>query len=157
MCLRVAGFDFLNTADTDGLAVSVFFQGCGHGCKGCHNRELWDSKGGTEWLADVLVEFLAKKTKKGTFNYDYVVLSGGDPLFQRHYHLRRLVEGLVSKGIKVWMYTGYEYGEVPQWCKDLCYCIKTGKYDPENYPPLEGSKLASSNQKYYFQDGRVSD
>lgn len=153
--IYIAGWDNLDVVDTDGIALSIYCQGCCHRCKGCHNPELWEFGKGVCYSAESLANEVLKRNKKGL--YDYVVLLGGDFLCQNHAEVRKFMTSLVDNGIKIWMYTGYEYEEVPQWCKDLCYCIKTGKYDPENYPPLEGSKLASSNQKYYFQDGRVID
>lgn len=155
MCLRIAGWDNLDVADTDGIALSVYCQGCCHRCKGCHNPELWAFDKGTCYSAEGLADEVMKRNKKGL--YDYVVLLGGDFLCQNHADVRKFMSSLVDNGIKIWLYTGYEYDEVPQWCKDLCYCIKTGKYDPQNYPPKKGSKLASSNQRYYFKDGRVTE
>lgn len=153
--IYIAGWDNLDVADTDGIALSIYCQGCCHRCMGCHNPELWEFGKGVCYSAESLANEVMKRNKRGL--YDYVVLLGGDFLCQNHAEVKKFMTSLADNGIKIWLYTGYEYEDVPQWCKDLCYCIKTGKYDPENYPPLEGSKLASSNQKYYFQDGRVSD
>ena len=86
---------------------------------------------------------------------DTVVLLGGEPLEQQFDDLNLLLNKLHTYGYKIWLYTGWEYRNVPDWAKTYCYCIKTGAYDPVNYPPKEGSKLASSNQAYYFADGRI--
>ena len=51
----------------------------------------------------------------------------------------------------MWVYTGFDYGVVPDWCKRYAYCIKCGKYDTR-FPKV--GKLATGNQAYYFKDGR---
>lgn len=150
--LRVAGFDYLDMADTDGIAMAIFFQGCGHHCKGCHNPELQVlGKGGTLYVEDILVEHVVENMD----GLDYLVLSGGDPLFQNHRELYTFMLRLKALGIEMWMYTGFDYDEVPDWCKQMCHCIKCGRYAPEAYPPQEGDRLASRNQAFYFRDGRV--
>ena len=148
--LRVGGFDYLDMNSTDSIAIAVYFCGCTHNCTGCHNKQLQDFTGGDAWYSLKLAEHLIEQYRKG--GYDYVVLLGGEPLQQNRRGLRTLLQYLNDNEINVYMYTGYEYDEVPNWCKDLCYCIKTGKYDTDF--PKEG-KLATGNQRYYFKDGRV--
>lgn len=147
--MRVASFDELDMINTDGIALTVYFQGCHFHCKGCHNPELQDFTGGTQYDFLDLEQEILRMYKKG--DYDYVCLCGGEPLDQPHDYLRHLMTKLDHWGIKVWMYTGYDYDKVPQWAKRLCYCIKCGLYKPELGA---GIKLASKNQCYYFKDGR---
>ena len=147
--LRVAHFDELDMINTDGIALTVYFCGCSFHCKGCQNPELQDFSGGTQYEFKDLEEELVAKYNKG--EYDYICYLGGEPLQQEEDYVRVLTEHLVDRGIKIWMYTGYDYEEVPQWAKRLCYCIKCGLYKPELGA---GIKLASKNQCYYFKDGR---
>lgn len=147
--IRIAGFDYLDMNSTDGVALAIYAQGCSHHCKGCHNPELWDFYGGEEYDVMDLVDKIITEYNKG--EYDYVVLLGGDILCQDHDYIRYLLRRLTEQGIKVWIYTGYDYDAVPDWCKRYAYCIKCGKYDTRF--PKRG-KLATGNQVYYFKDGR---
>lgn len=148
--IRIAGFDYLDMNSTDGLALAVYAQGCSHHCKGCHNPELWDFYGGTAYDNMDLINKLTTEYNKG--EYDYIVLLGGDFLCLPEDDVRFIIQKLVDRGIKIWMYTGYDYDEVPQWAKRLCYCIKCGLYDVRF--PKRG-KLATGNQAYYFKNGKV--
>ena len=147
--MKVAGFDYMDIADTDGLALAVFFSGCCHHCKGCHNPQLQDFSYGEDYDVVDLLDKLITDYNKG--DYDYIVFSGGDPLCQDHDYIRYLLGRLTEQGIKVWIYTGYDYAVVPDWCKRYAYCIKCGKYDTRF--PKRG-KLATGNQVFYFKDGR---
>ena len=152
--MRIAGWDYLDLGNTDGIALTLYTQGCSRGCPGCHNPSLQPFIGDSRlWNAIELADEIIKQYNIG--EYDYVVLLGGEPLEQNHADLLILLEALKGFGIKVWLYTGYDYSDIPEFVKINCYCIKAGAYDPVNYPPKEGSKLASSNQAYYFADGRI--
>ena len=61
--------------DGPGLRTSIYFAGCKHACKGCHNPESWDFNGGVS----MTVSEILKEIKYYNFN---VTLSGGDPLYQ---------------------------------------------------------------------------
>ena len=148
--IRIAGFDYLDMNSTDGVALAIYAQGCSHHCKGCHNPELWDFYGGEEYDVMDLVDKIITEYNKG--EYDYVVLLGGDILCQDHDYIRYLLRKLTEQGIKVWIYTGYDYDVVPEWCKRDAYCIKCGKYDTR-FPKI--GKLATGNQAYYFRSGEI--
>lgn len=147
--LRVANFDELDMINTDGVALTIYFNGCHFHCKGCHNKELQDFSGGTEYDFNSLLEKTLELYNKG--EYDYVCYCGGEPLDQYHDELRVFTEKLTEAGVKVWMYTGYDYDEVPSWCKRMMYCIKCGRYDTSF---VKEGKLATGNQTFYFKDGR---
>lgn len=150
---RVAGFDYMNVLDTDNIALGVFFQGCNHHCNGCHNKELQDIAGGELYSKENLYNHIVTNCDKES-GFNTVLLSGGDPLFQDKTDLLWLVVELAFNGYDVWMYTGYDYSEVPQLLKDFCYCIKCGKYDTR-FPKKPNSKLATGNQAYYYRDGVI--
>ena len=46
--MRIADIKYNDIVDGDGVCLSVWFQGCPHKCKGCHNPETWDFNGGYE-------------------------------------------------------------------------------------------------------------
>lgn len=109
--------------DGPGVRTVVFFQGCDVRCKGCQNPSTWEMKNGTEMTTDELVVILKKEVvnKKVTF-------SGGEPLMQ--------VDALIDvvkklQGFDIAVYTGHEFGEVPQELLDNIKYIKTGSFKEE--------------------------
>ncbi len=92
--------------DGEGIRSVIWFQGCPHHCKECHNPETWDFAGGVE----VAIDDIKKQIDELEFQAG-VTFSGGDPMSQ--------VEGLVElakyvkeKGMNVWVYTGYLYEDL---------------------------------------------
>ncbi|UVX69130.1 MAG: 4Fe-4S single cluster domain protein [Bacteriophage sp.] len=151
--LRVHYIDDNDMINTDSMALTIYFQGCNLKCEGCHNPSLQPFTGGIEYTPIRLLYEL--DTDYDLSQYDTVCLLGGEPLLQHKSSLIDLIYYLYKIGKKVWLYTGFEYDKVPSFVKDWCYCVKAGAYDPVNYPPIEGAKLASANQAYYYKDGRI--
>ena len=44
--MRIAGVIRESIVDGPGIRFVLFFQGCPHECKGCHNESTWDIDGG---------------------------------------------------------------------------------------------------------------
>ncbi|MBD5324497.1 MAG: anaerobic ribonucleoside-triphosphate reductase activating protein [Bacteroides sp.] len=91
------------TVDGPGFRTSIYFAGCSHACKGCHNPQSWDMAGGRE----MSIEALAAVVREAEMP---VTLSGGDPMYQPEAVealCRSLREG--NEGISIWCYTGFEY------------------------------------------------
>lgn len=111
--LRVASVLSESVVDGIGIRVVVFFQGCKHLCKGCHNPALLPIEGGTEYLVEELAEKILKET---TMLHNGVTFSGGDPLLQAE-EVDLLIKHLRSKrpNINIWVYTGYKYEEIIDW------------------------------------------
>ena len=98
--LRVIKIFGGTTVDGPGLRTSVYFAGCKHHCKGCHNPESWDMNGGSLMLVDDIVN----EIKYYKFN---VTLSGGDPLYQDLDVLSNLCDRIRRLGLNIWLYTGF--------------------------------------------------
>lgn len=105
MALRVIRILAGTTVDGPGLRTSIYFAGCTHACKGCHNRQTWDFGGGVSMTVDEIME----EVERNGFN---VTLTGGDPLQQNPNELYKLLVALREHGYNVWCYTGYTYEEV---------------------------------------------
>lgn len=106
MKFRIAGQKKHSFVDGPGCRYTLFFQGCRHHCKGCHNPETWNPAGGHEAdTNDVLAEMLADKYIDG------VTLSGGDPFAQPD-ALACLAGRLAEKGVNLWVYTGFTFEEL---------------------------------------------
>lgn len=89
--------------DGTGIRTVVWFQGCLHDCKGCHNPETHDLNGGKEYnLEEIKQEIRELKYQNG------ITLSGGDPFFQPKQALE-MAKTAHEVGLNVWAYTGFLY------------------------------------------------
>lgn len=99
----------------EGISVSIWFRGCPHKCKGCHNPGLWDyGIGGTFEDDDVFLERLSKAiTKNGIIRN--VSFLGGEPLFPKNLpSLFKILKYLKKNHpqSKIWLWTGYTLEEI---------------------------------------------
>ena len=103
MKIRVADILFETMTDGEGLRTSIYAQGCGHKCWGCHNPQTWDFDGGKEYDVEELFDIILSDV------FSDVTFSGGDPLFQveAFTELAKMVKNKTNKTI--WCYTGYTY------------------------------------------------
>ena len=94
------------TADGEGLRTAIYFAGCQHYCKGCHNPQSWDMNGGYEVTLDYLMDIINDD------EFCDVTFSGGDPLYQCDAvtELARRIKEETNKTI--WCYTGFTYEEI---------------------------------------------
>ena len=107
--LYVAGIVEESIVDGPGLRTTVFFQGCKHHCKGCHNPQTWSFEGGTPYTPEQLINEL-KKNKL----VHHITLSGGDPLYQDRIDFLKFIVLLKQQGYDIILYTGFTLEEVQQ-------------------------------------------
>lgn len=113
--MRYAKIKKNDIANTPGICVSVYLQGCDKHCKGCHNPETWDFNGGYEFTADTLNEIITALTANGV-NRSLAIL-GGEPLHQRNLELTLfIITGVktVLPSTKIYIWTGYKYEDLLQ-------------------------------------------
>lgn len=93
------------SVDGPGLRTSIYFAGCRHCCKGCHNPQSWDFEAGNLMSSDDIMEIV----RYNDFN---VTLSGGDPLYQPKEiaELCRRIKQEIGK--EIWCYTGFSWEEI---------------------------------------------
>ena len=92
--------------DGPGLRAVLWTQGCGHHCEGCQNPQTWDFEGGG------LVPIDAVKEAIDELEYQTgLTFSGGDPMYQPE-ACNEIAEYARSKGLNIWVYTGFTYEEV---------------------------------------------
>ena len=93
--------------DGTGLRTSIYFAGCNHMCKGCHNPESWNFDAGEEMEISDIVD------KVDEYDNHKVTLSGGDPMY-REEEVLELVKQLKNRihDINIWIYTGFTYDEL---------------------------------------------
>lgn len=104
--VRIQDILFETTADGEGLRTSIYFQGCRHYCKGCHNQQTWDMNGGYEVTIDYLLDLIKDD------EFADVTFTGGDPLYQcdAATELAKRIKAETAKTI--WCYTGFTCEEV---------------------------------------------
>ncbi len=145
--MRVLDIVHDSIVDGIGLRTVIFFAGCPHKCKNCHNPESWNIENGYEMnTKQIINEIKDNPLAQG------ITFSGGDPFFQSKEILELAIE-LKKLSYNIWIYTGYTfeeiyYGESKDNRKllELCDVLLDGKYIDE----LKDLRLAfrgSSNQR----------
>ena len=149
--LRILNITAPDINNGNGLRVTIWFAGCTHKCKGCHNEWTWNYNKGKDFL-DNSEEILNKLSEWLDKDYiDGITLSGGDPLDQDDYTLQILL-GLINWVRKkypsktIWCYTGYIYENLKGLKKkvaDSCDVLVDGPYKEElrdiAHTPFRGS------------------
>jgi anaerobic ribonucleoside-triphosphate reductase activating protein len=109
--LKVAGINFESIVDGDGVRVVIFFSGCKHDCKGCHNPSSHDFNAGKDFdesLRSEIIEYVLE-----TPFVAGITLSGGDPMYSADEifsFVRDFKTALPDKD--VWVYSGFTYEEI---------------------------------------------
>lgn len=145
--LYVAGFDrydFINNPASSSASFTIWFSGCTHRCKGCHNKELWNRDEHKSIKVGDVYDIVHKCNIR--YNVRDLVLLGGEPLQQDIDALLKLLVLCKKDGMTIWLYTGYDFDDVPCEILEHLDFIKCGKYDitkkQDGFP-------ASSNQILY--------
>lgn len=111
--MRFAKIKYNDIANSQGIGVSFFAQGCPHSCKNCFNQETWDFNGGQEFTKqtlDSIIQGLQANDIKRNLN-----ILGGEPLCQENLFLTRLIIETVRKELpdtKIYIWTGYLYKDL---------------------------------------------
>ena len=110
--LRLAGIVEDSIVDGPGLRLTLFTQGCPHGCPGCHNPETHPLNGGSFHT----VEELAARYRENPL-LSGVTFSGGEPFLQAA-PLARLGARIHALGGTVITYTGYIFEELARRARE---------------------------------------
>lgn len=89
-----------SVVDGEGLRTVIFFAGCPHFCKGCHNPKSWNIHNGTEMTIDEVLKEVASNPLTN------VTLSGGEPFYQAN-EVSELAKEIKKLGKNIWAYSGY--------------------------------------------------
>ena len=104
--MRVLNIIHDSIVDGEGLRTVIFFAGCSHHCKGCHNPQSWDFNGGTETIVEeIMDEIKSNPLCQG------VTFSGGEPFHQAD-KILPLAKKLKEEGYNIWCYTGYTLEQI---------------------------------------------
>ncbi len=108
---NIVGINFESIVDGDGVRVVIFFSGCEHHCKGCHNPQSHDFRAGRPFSTD-LQKQIADYVRDTPF-IEGVTLSGGDPMYSAKDiipFIRELRKSVPN--VSVWVYSGFTYEEI---------------------------------------------
>ena len=132
--------------DGEGIRYSIYFAGCPHRCKGCHNPESRNPEAGNV-LTDLKISQIIDEIN-GNPLLDGITLSGGDPFYNPKELLPIVTRLKLETGLSIWCYTGYTYEQLltNSEAKAILEYIDVlvdgpfveEKYDP--YLPFRGSK-----------------
>ena len=101
MKIRIAGIVDDSIVDGPGLRLTVFTQGCPHGCPECHNPETHDPAGGRDSTTEEIIGMIDDNPL-----LDGVTLSGGDPFVQPA-PCAEIARAVKERGLNVWTYSGW--------------------------------------------------
>ena len=124
--MRVMNIIQDSVVDGEGLRTAIFFSGCPHHCKGCHNPQSWKYENGKEMtVTDIINEIKSNPICD-------VTLSGGDPFYQAK-EIIPLVKEIKRLNKNIWIYSGYTLEETladEQKKELLSYCdvLVDGKF-----------------------------
>lgn len=96
--------------DGEGIRYSIYFAGCSHGCKGCHNKASWNPHAGEKLTDEMLTEIIEEVNNNPLL--DGITLSGGDPFFNTTGLLPIIKRLKKETQQNIWCYTGYLYEDL---------------------------------------------
>jgi len=136
-------------SDGPGFRYSIYFSGCTHYCKGCHNPETWKGDIGDELTEEYMSRIISQIGSNSLL--DGVTLSGGDPFFNPSELLKFLKRLKGEIDIDVWAYSGYTFDqlvedETSRECLNYIDTLVDGKFDGDKANP-ELFYRGSSNQR----------
>ena len=102
--MNICGIEMDSIVDGSGIRMTVFFQGCPHHCKGCHNPETWDY--------EVEKNIMSVEEVLNIFDSDSILagitLSGGEPFSPCNFdEILELCKAIKERKKNVWVFTGY--------------------------------------------------
>lgn len=102
--VRIMSIHHDSVVDGTGLRSVIFFAGCPHFCRGCHNPKSWNIKNGMEMTVNEVIEESLNPLTNITF-------SGGDPFYQAEEAVE-IAKALKQYGKNIWAYTGWTLDEL---------------------------------------------
>ena len=144
----------------NGNRVTIWFSGCKHNCKGCHNAWLQDYKQGKKFSQEAVNEVYKQVSKPYMRG---ITLSGGDPLYQDEESLKTLTDFVkefkeVFHDKDIWLYTGFKLQDIMNGTDVLSVCrqkvlenvdyVVDGKFEIDK-KDVSLAFRGSSNQKIW--------
>lgn len=137
-------------ANSIGICVSLWTQGCPHHCKGCFNKETWDFNGGKEFTEADKLHIVDLLDVRG-IDRNLSIL-GGEPLCPQNLDgvidLCKYVKS-VRPHTKIFIWTGYvieDFTEAQNRVFDYIDVLVDGKFE-EDKKDVTLKLRGSSNQR----------
>ena len=115
--IRIAGINENDMVNGEGVSVSLFLQGCPFHCKGCHNPETWDPKGGEPWDWNILINHILELIAANGIQRNLSIL-GGEPLdtYEKRDFIKLLIRVVRREypNIKICLWTGYTLSQLTE-------------------------------------------
>lgn len=133
-------------------SFDIYLAGCkGPHCVGCHNPTSWSFISGEPYTPEMFYNW---KFKIDDFDsiISKIFILGGEPLDQTTSELLDFLEDINKLQKSIWLFTKYDFKEVPKEILSLCDYVKCGRYiesQKTNNNIQCGVTLASSNQMIY--------
>ena len=154
--MNYSGLNLCDTANGDGVRVSLFVSGCYFHCKGCFNQSAWDFNAGNPFTTET-IQTISKELSKSYISG--LSLLGGDPLCQSNEGLEDLIllcDYTHSIGKTVFLWSGFTYKWIQEHGTNLQQELLSkadvfidGQYD-ESLRDVSLKWRGSSNQKIYY-------
>lgn len=108
--MRYASLLYNDVVNSDGVALTIYCQGCPHHCKGCFSQSTWDFEGGLEFTEQEIKNCMYVLANNP---YDNIVLLGGEPFCNIELCSAMLnINNMMGKPKTVWCYTGYLFEDL---------------------------------------------
>lgn len=121
--------------------LTIWFQGCNIGCRGCCNPDYQPIVPKHILALDELIEIVSQSQEE--FGIEGVTYSGGEPTLQQN--LPSLTQRIKELGLGVISFTGRKYEDIIG-ILDGCDLVLDGAYDQDD-PEKERRLLGSANQR----------
>ena len=134
-------------------SLDIYVSGCKRHCYGCQNPETWDFDQGEYYKK--YREKISQYILKYNSLIKNIMIFGGEPLNQDLKKLEDFLLFLNKNNISLWLFTSYNFDQLPHFIFKYCDYIKCGEYLEElktNNHIQYGIKLATSNQNIYKKE-----
>ncbi len=143
-----------NSVNGNGERYVIWLQGCTLHCKGCWNRQTWDTEINEQMSVLEIYEDIVKQN--GIFG---ITMSGGEPLLQAT-ELNKLVDLIhENTDLSVHLFTGFELEEIDDPnMKELISksdVIVSGRFDMTKFNNNQKVKYNSDSEKWDFNNSDV--
>lgn len=121
--------------------LTIWFQGCNIGCRGCCNPDYQPIVPKHILALDELIEIVSQSQEE--FGIEGVTYSGGEPTLQQN--LPSLTQKIKELGLGIISFTGRKYEDAADILRG-CDLVLDGAYKQDN-PEKERRLLGSTNQR----------
>lgn len=134
-------------------SFEIFVSGCRKPhCRNCYNPDTWDFNRGELYTPSYFNKKILPKVTEFSNLVHNIFILGGEPLDQEPADLNRLLLDLQVLEKPIWLFTKYDFDQIPRRVLCLVDYVKCGRYIEEfktDNNVQYGIRLATNNQKIY--------